>query len=342
MPKVFSKKPMISDVLKWESDFKYGRESMKVTAGATDVTVGVGECYVKSTGTKFTGASEAIPAAWNVTLGGDFTAAAIPEVYTIRIGGTWAANDTLEIGATTFTAKATPTTTSTGNEFSAGGTGTVICEDLKACGLAVTGFTITYSGDTITLTQTVPGTGDSPTLTPTSTAGTATLANTQNYRAADSISWGGTSVAVVASGATGNQVNAGTLAQIASQLAALTLSGFNVTANGNVLSCTQSTASSIETAPVVTVSSESGTVKIEKSQSYVAAADTDFDCIVLENHVIPAGATYEVLVLARGPATVDIDRISAGSNTKEATAARLAELNIKAVFEPDFVHYQTT
>lgn len=339
MAQEFSKKKMISDVLKYEDNNIYCRDKMTVTAGASDVQMLVGQACVKSTGALFTGASAAVSAAWDVTLSGEFSATPKPEIYNLKIGGTWAENETLMIGSTTFTAKADPTTS---NQFSAGGTGAVIVEDIRACSLAVTGFTIAYSGDEITLTQTVAGTGSAPTVTPSSTAGTAVLSNTQNYRAADTITWGATTITVVASGAAGNQVNVGTNAEIASQLAAKTLTGFTVTASGNVLTCEQSSASSTETPPTVTVSSDTGTAATVKTRSYAAASGTNFDCIVLENHLIPAGETFEVLVLVRGPAIVDLTNIIAGSNTQAMTKARLEALGITTMIEPPFTHYQST
>lgn len=144
--------------------------------------------------------SPAKPLIQSVTIGGTWTAAK-PAIYTVQIGGTWTASDTLTIGSTTFTAAADPT----GNQFSAGGSGAVIVEDLQAAGLAVTGFTIACDGDTITLTQTVPGTGNAPTVSNTGTAGTAVLAKTQNYKAGDTITISGTTYTCVegASTATG-------------------------------------------------------------------------------------------------------------------------------------------
>ena len=56
MPNVFEKKPLISDVLKWEADFKFCREAMTVSVpeGGTETVVTCGETYVQATGAKVT------------------------------------------------------------------------------------------------------------------------------------------------------------------------------------------------------------------------------------------------------------------------------------------------
>ena len=68
--------------------------------------------------------------------------------------------------------------------------------------------------------------------------------------------------------------------------------------------------------------------------------DATFDCIVLENRVIPAGETHEILVLKRGPAIVDPENMSTGL-AADALSARLEELNILTV-RPSKVFYQET
>ena len=342
MTKVFEMQKLLSDVVKGEWDYQYTREAMHVTADASDVEVKVGELYVKGTATKLTETKSATPAAWKCKLKGSW-ATALPEVYTIKIGGTWAADDTLVIGSTTYTAKAEPTVAS--NQFSAGGTPEVIVQDIKASGLTVTNFTVTYDGDTIVLTQSVPGTGSAPAATPTSSAGTATLANTQNY-SAGTITIGSTTVTLVDGTPSSNQVKVGTPSELVARLVALALTydGYAITGDGDSLVFTQATASSTQNAPTVTCDSAGGSVEITKSQDYAAAVsgNTDtVDCICLENRIIPAGESRDVLVLANGPAIIDIDQLE-GVTDKAAMKARLAALRIKTTDDPPVTAFQQT
>lgn len=350
MSQVFNLKRRISDVIKWECNYQYTRSTITVSnTGSSDLELLAGQQYVASTGTLFTGASEAIPLQQSVTIGGTFTPA-IPEVYQVKIGGTWAADDTLVIGSTTFTAKADP---STSNQFSAGGTGDVIVQDIKACDLAVTGFTITYDGDTIILTQTVPGTGSSPTVTPTSTSGTAVKTNTQNYKAADTITISGTTYtckvgASTAAGTTEFEPSA-TPEEIAAIIVddPLTISNFTVTRDGAAVLITQTVpgTGSALTAGDVTVVSATGTATLATVHEYTAASATDFDCILVYPEVIPPGDSRVVTVLSNGPAIVDINVVmaaNASANTQEAVVKRLDELGIKITTEPAVTAYQET
>ena len=245
------------------------------------------------------------PLKQSVTIGGTF-AAPRPDVYVIKIGGTWAADETLVIGSTTFTAKANPTTS---NQFSAGGTGSVIVEDIKACSLAVTGFTITYSGDTITLTQTVPGTGNAPTVTPSSTAGTTVLTNTQNYSAGDTITVSGTaytckSGASTASGTTEFEPTA-TPEEIVAIIVAdpLTISGFTITGIGAKVIITQTTAGTgaALTSSDVSVSSSNGTATLATEQAYQAAISSGDE---LKYKLVPGDPVYLVSTDTVGVKTV--------------------------------------
>lgn len=68
--------------------------------------------------------------------------------------------------------------------------------------------------------------------------------------------------------------------------------------------------------------------------------DATFDCIVIENRVIPAGETHEILVLRRGPAIVDPANMSTSLGAS-ALETRLAELNILTVAQAK-VFYQET
>ena len=168
MPQVFTRKNEISDVLKWEVDNRFSRDQMTVdnTAGATDLEFKVGECYVKDTVTKLTGSEAAVPAAW-----------------TVVIGGTWAAADTLVIGTTTFTFVASGADAS--NDELNVGTGAEIIAQIQAINPTVTGYTVAYEGSSIVFTQaTASSTETPPTVTPTSTAGTATSTKTTSYKAA--------------------------------------------------------------------------------------------------------------------------------------------------------------
>lgn len=351
MSQVFNWKRRISDIIKWECSYQYTRGTINVTnSGTSDLEILPGQLYVASTGTLFTGASEAIPLQQSVTIGGTF-APAIPEVYQIQIGGTWAANNTLVIGSTTFTAKADPTTAS--NEFSAGGTGDVIVQDIKAAGLAVTGFTVTYDGDTIILTQTVPGTGSSPTVTPTSTSGTAVKTNTQSYKAADTITISGTTYTCVsgastAAGTTEFEPSA-TPEEIAAIIVAdpLTISGFTVTRDGAAVIITQTvpgTGTALTDSDVVATSA-SGTATLATIHDYAAASATDFDCVTVMPEVIPVGESRVITVLTNGPAIVDINNlmlVNASDNTQDAIVKRLKELDIKISKEPAITYYQET
>lgn len=344
MTKVFTMKREISDVVKYECDYRYTRDKMTVAASGADVEIICGTPFVQSTGTPLTETKAATPAAWTAVLGGEFKVA-VPEVYTIKIGGTWAADDTLVIGSTTFTAKANPDTSS--DQFSAGGTGAVIVADIKAAGLAVTGFTITYEGDTITLTQTVAGTGSAPTVTPTSSAGTAVLTNTQNYHAADTLTIGSTTLTVVSGTPSTNQIAAGDAASVASSIVALdlTVTGYTLALGGDGVSIvfTQSSASDTETPPTFTTTSATGSIATTQTASYAAAVSgntSSIDCIALENVLITDGSTYEVLVLKQGPAIVDIDQLE-GVTDKAAMTAQLKTLGIKAAVEGD-IYFQLT
>lgn len=351
MSQVFNLKRRISDVVKWECNYQYTRSTITVSnTGSSDLELLAGQQYIASTGTLFTGASEAIPLQQSVTIAGTFTPA-VPEVYQVQIGGTWAASDTLVIGSTTFTAKADPNTAS--NEFSAGGTGDVIVRDIKAAGLAVTGFDVAYDGDKIILTQTIPGTGSSPTVTPTSTSGTAVKTNTQNYKTADTITISGTTYtckvgASTAAGTTEFEPSA-TPEEIAAIIVAdpLTISNFTVTRDGAAVLITQTVpgTGSALTAGDVTVVSATGTATLATVHEYTAASATDFDCILVYPEVIPPGDSRVVTVLSNGPAIVDINVVmaaNASANTQEAVVKRLDELGIKITTEPAVTAYQET
>ena len=353
MSQVFNLKRRISDVVKWECNYQYTRSTITVSnTGSSDLELLAGQQYVASTGTLFTGASEAIPLQQSVTIGGTFTPA-IPEVYQIKIGGNFAADDTLTIGSTTFTAKADP---STSNQFSAGGTGDVIVQDIKACSLAVTGFTITYDGDTITLTQTVPGTGSAPACTlggSNTGTGTAVKTNTQNYKAADTITISGTTYTCVAGASTAAGTTefepTSTPEEIAAIIVAdpLTISNFAVTRDGAAVLITQTVpgTGTALTAGDVTVVSATGTATLATVHEYTAASATDFDCILVYPEVIPPGDSRVVTVLSNGPASVDINVVmaaNASANTQEAVVKRLDELGIKITTEPAVTAYQET
>ena len=344
MAKVYKMKREISDVVKFEVDYRYTRDRVKVTASGADVEVICGTPFVQATGTKLTETKAATPAAWTAKLSGEFKVA-VPEVYTIKVGGQWAADDTLVIGSTTFTAKANPTVAS--NQFSANGSGAVIVADIKEAGLTVANYTISYDGDTIILTQSTPGTGDAPTCTPSSTAGTAVLTNVQNYRNADTFTVGSTTVTVVASDPSTNQVKAGSAAEVAEAIIALglTVSGYTLAlgSDGSSIVFTQASASDTETPPTFTTTSATGNIATNKTVAYAAAVSgntSSIDCIALENVLIPDGTTYDLLVLKQGPAIVDIDQLE-GVTDKEAMKARLASLYIKATDDGD-IYFQRT
>lgn len=318
MPREFQRKNEISDLVKWENNPRYTRDYMTVdnTSGLTDKEVRVGECYVKDTATILTDTKAAAPAAWNVNFS-DGWSVAVPEVYTIKIGGSWTADDTLTIGSTTFTAKASPTTTSASNQFSANGSGAVIVDDIKKCELAVSGFTITFDGDTITLTQSTPGTGSAPACTlggSNAGTGTAVLTNIQNYHAADTVTIGSTTYTCANGELTSSQIPTGTGAEVVARLKALSAacSGFDLSYSGNSITFTQSSASGTENAPTASCSANVAALTTTKIQSYAAAVDgntssIDFWCC--ENKVIPAGTKATVLGLVRGPALVDLKNV---------------------------------
>jgi hypothetical protein len=245
------------------------------------------------------------PLKQSVTIGGTF-AAPRPEIYVIKIGGTWAANDTLTIGATTFTAKST---TPEGNQFSAGGTGAVIVEDIRAAELTVANFTVAYSGDTIILTQTIAGTGAQPVCSSVSTAGTVVISNIQNYSAGDTITISETtytckSGASTASGTTEFEPTA-TPDEIVAIIVAdpLTITGFTITGIGAKVIITQTVAGTgtALTSSDVSVSSSNGTATLATEQAYQAAISSGDE---LKYKLVPGDPVYLVSTDTVGVKTV--------------------------------------
>lgn len=359
MPQNFNRKNEISDVLKWETDPIFCRDYMEVdnTNGVTDKEFKVGECYQKSTGTKLSESVAAVPAAWTVKLS-DGWAVATPEVYTIKIAGEWLADDTITIGSTTFTAKGDPNHAN--NQFSAKGTGDVIVQDIKKCGLTVSDYVVSYEGDKIILTQAVAGTGSAPTCTPGGSntgTGTATVQNIQNY-APDTLTIGSTTYTVVGgTNLSANEIPAGNGAGVVARLKALSAaqSGYVLTFKDNTITFTQSSASATETPPTVSFSAKTATVITEQTASYAAAGSqitaSDIDFIVLENKKVFAGLKMTVLGLMRGPAIVDINSvICADEGVDEATlktarnsvASQLATKNIITITPSQTAVYQET
>lgn len=105
-----------------------------------------------------------------------------PAAWTATIDGTWAAADTLVIGSTTFTFVAADATASD-NELNVG-TGAAIVAQIQAKELTVANYTVTYDDNKIVFTQaTASSTETAPTVTATSTNGTATVAKTADYSA---------------------------------------------------------------------------------------------------------------------------------------------------------------
>ena len=171
MSQVFNWKRRISDIIKWECSYQYTRGTINVTnSGTSDLEILPGQLYVASTGTLFTGASEAIPLQQSIT-----------------IGGTFAANDTIVISNTTYTCKAEPSTAEGTTEFGTDATPEEIASIIVADPLTISGFTVTRDGAAVIITQTVPGTGTALTdsdIVVTSASGTATLATVHDYAAA--------------------------------------------------------------------------------------------------------------------------------------------------------------
>lgn len=215
---------------------------------------------------------------WKAVLSGTFEVQ--PETYTIQIGGSWVADDTLTItiGGTTFatfTAKASPTVADGTYQFSANGTGAVIVEDILAAIAAnsqPTGWEITGSGDTLTIQQTTSAASGTVAVSKSSTAGTVVLINTQNYHA-DTILVGSTTFTCSdAETLSGNTFNPGTAESIVTriQTVAPTVSGYTLSYEGNAILFTESTAGT-GTAPTVscgTANTGSGEVTISTDRDY--------------------------------------------------------------------------
>ena len=149
MPKVFQRKNEISDVVKWEANPRYCRDSIEIDneSGASDIEVKVGECYVKSTKTKIT---QSDPGVKGVT------------VVSIAKSEDSTADKTLIIGGVTFTAKAAPSTASGTTEYALDATAAKIAEIVAAKGL--TNFDVVADGANVVYTQAVAGTGSAPTV----------------------------------------------------------------------------------------------------------------------------------------------------------------------------------
>ena len=99
----------------------------------------------------------------------DDSAPVIPKgkgVYAITLGGTYATNDTVTIDGVTYTVLATDTT----NAILAGSIKTALLANSTFAGK----FDVSTTGAVITVTQKVAGTGDEPTVSKSSTAGTIT------------------------------------------------------------------------------------------------------------------------------------------------------------------------
>lgn len=168
MSKVYHLKKQISDVLKDEYSFKFCREAMVVAAGVSDVEVKVGELYAKKTATRYVSQSAEKPAIYVVSLSKN---------------GTSTADQTLIVGGVTFTAKASPATTSGTTEYALTATAAEIATIIAAKGL--TNYTVTASEGVLTYTQTTPGTGSAVSLgSGTDATVDATLVTTQTYAAA--------------------------------------------------------------------------------------------------------------------------------------------------------------
>ena len=171
MSQVFNLKRRISDVIKWECNYQYTRSTITVSnTGSSDLELLAGQQYVASTGTLFTGASEAIPLQQSVTIGGTFTPA-----------------DTITISGTTYTCVAGASTAAGTTEFEPTATPEEIAAIIVADPLTISNFTVSRDGAAVLITQTVPGTGSALTsgdVTVVSATGTATLATVHEYTAA--------------------------------------------------------------------------------------------------------------------------------------------------------------
>lgn len=97
-------------------------------------------------------------------IAGPASLAARPAVYkvTIKKTGDAAADETIVIGGTTFTAKASPSTASGTTEFSTAATAAEVAAIVQAKGL--TNYTVTVAEAVITYTQTTAGTGAAVTI----------------------------------------------------------------------------------------------------------------------------------------------------------------------------------
>lgn len=124
-----------------------------------------------------------------------------------------------------------------------------------------------------------------------------------------------------------------TAAAIATAYAKNTVTNFTVTAAGDTLTFTQSTAGT-GLAPVNTGTDSTVTATVKATQAAVAevtGGEASFDSICLENRTIPAGQSLLIQVLCRGPALVDVKNIVNGAESTLRT--RLAALDIR-VAEP--------
>lgn len=253
------------------------------------------------------------PLSQSVQIGGSWSVG-VPEIYTLQLGGTWAADDTLKITLDgsdwqTFTAKANPSTES--HQFSAGGTGEVIAAEIMEYAAAnqPTNWTVTQKDDTLTFTYNGAATGKYITITVDSSAGTATLVNTQNGTVGDTITISSTTYTCKENPST----DAGTTefgadytpAQIAKVIVddPLTISNFTITQSGDKVVITQTTAGTgtALTSSDVSVVSAGGTAVLKTEQTYRAEISSGDE---LKYDLTPGDPVYLVSTDAKGEKTV--------------------------------------
>lgn len=264
---------------------------------------------------KMTGPSSlaARPLSQSVQIGGTWSVG-VPEIYTLQLGGTWAADETVKITLDgvdwkTFTAKVNPSTAS--QQFSAGGTGAVIAAEIMeyVATAQPTNWTVSQKDDTLTFTYNGAATGKYITITVSSTAGTATLVNTQNGTVGDTITISGTTYTCKESPSTSSGTTEFgadyTPAQIAKVIVddPLTISNFTITQSGDKVVIIQTTAGTgtALTDSDVSVVSAGGTAVLKTEQTYRAEISSGDD---LKYDLTPGDPVYLVSTDAKGEKTV--------------------------------------
>ncbi|MBQ3350257.1 MAG: hypothetical protein IJG38_07645 [Thermoguttaceae bacterium] len=253
------------------------------------------------------------PLSQSVQIGGSWSVG-VPEIYTLQMGGTWAADETVKITLDgvewkTFTAKANPSTAS--QQFSAGGTGAVIAAEIMeyAATAQPTNWTVSQKDDTLTFTYNGAATGKYITITVDSSAGTATLANTQNGTVGDTITISGTTYTCKENPSTSSGTTEFgadyTPAQIAKVIVddPLTISNFTITQSGDKVVITQSTAGTgtALTSSDVSVVSAGGTAVLKTEQTYRAEISSGDE---LKYELVPGDPVYLVSTDSKGEKTV--------------------------------------